>query len=430
MIGALPPGLRRAVSPYTGIVGSVEECLHGTADPALFQFACKLTAGERIVGASLGRLYSVGGIGATRAEAARAAVGEALERYSASYVPHERLVVATARMLGPAAVEPARFGLFSGRQHAVPDFPFRPFTADTRIAWVEGRSLRDGRAAYLPAELVYLGRATVPGAIPIGYSTSSGLACDEDAGSATVKAILEVLERDAFMVVWANRLSMPLITTDDGLPGLDDFRRAGLRFAAIDLSAIHRVPCVLGVVRAPDGVPGALGVGAAASPTVARAWWKALSEAFSARAAAVKLALLDPDVSGRSVVSFEDHIRYYADHEPARRTAFLDASTDRTPVGSVTLLEGGCPEEWLPALCKRVAIAGSSVYAVDVTAPDVLELGVSVIRVVAPELCALDTAHQARFLGCGRLYDAPVALGLRASALAEQELNPDPHPFP
>jgi ribosomal protein S12 methylthiotransferase accessory factor len=430
MIGTLSPRLRRAVSQYTGIVGSLEECLHGAADPPLFQAACGLAAGEEILGAPLGHLFSVGGAGTTRAEAAGAAVGEALERYSATYVPRETLVVATARELGDAAVEPERLGLFSERQLAAPGFPFRRFTADTWVAWALGRELPAGRPAYVPAELVYLGRATVAGARPIGYSTSSGLACDERPDVATVKALLELLERDAFMLVWTNRLSLPLVSVDAGLPGLAAFEEAGLRFAAVDLSIVHRVPCVLGVVHAPAGVPGALGVGAAAAPTAGRAWWKALAEAFSVRAAGVRLALLDPDGCDRPVASFEDHIRRYADHRSAEAAAFLDGSTKRISLGAVAPLEGDGPAEQLAALCRRVEAAGARAYAVDVTAPDVAELGVSVVRVIAPGLIALDAPHSARFLGVRRLYEAAAALGLRAAPVGEAGLNPDPHPFP
>ncbi len=429
MIAGLPPRLGRAVSPYTGIVGSVEECLHGTADPPLFQATCRLTAGEELLGAPLGHLFSVGGTGATRAEAAGAAVGEAIERYSATYVPRERLVVATARELGDAAVAPERFGLFSERQLGTRGFGFRRFTADSRLAWIEGRALPAGRPAFVPAELVFLGPATVGNAEPIGYSTSSGLACSESPELATVTAALELLERDAFMLVWSNRLSLPLVVPDDG-NAVEVFERAGLGFAGVDLFAVHRVPCVLGVVRAPADVPGALGVGAAAAPTAGRAWWKALAEAFSARAAGVKLGLLDPDGDERPVVSFEDHIRRHADHRHAERTAFLDSSAERTPLGSVPPLEGEDAGRRLAALCERIEAAGATALAVDVTAPDVAELGLTVVRVLAPGLCALDTAHEARFLGCRRLYEAAAVLGLGPALRGEDELNPDPHPFP
>ena len=104
------------------------------------------------------------------------------------------------------------------------------------------------------------------------------------------------------------------------MPALVELERrffvpAGLTYSAVDLSAFHGVPSVLGVVRAPSGFPGALGVGAGTAPTVERAWFKALAEAFAARSAGAKLALLEPRAygpQGEGVGTFEDHIRYYA----------------------------------------------------------------------------------------------------------------------
>src|SRR5581483_1411891 len=40
----LPRQLRRAVSPYTGIVRSLEECLQSSTDPPLHQFAAEVGA--------------------------------------------------------------------------------------------------------------------------------------------------------------------------------------------------------------------------------------------------------------------------------------------------------------------------------------------------------------------------------------------------
>jgi ribosomal protein S12 methylthiotransferase accessory factor len=436
-VTSLPSSLQRAISPYTGIVRSVDECLQATSDPRHFRVACEVGRGKALLGPSLEHLSGIGGAGLTRAQAAAAAVGEALERYAATYVPHERLVVASAQELGEDAAAPERFALFSARQYQQRGFPFEPFTAQTRVPWVAGYSLPDRRPAWLPAELVFLGNAVSAGGARIGYATSSGMACAERTDEALVRGLCEALERDAFMIVWASRLSLPRLewSADERLSALDRslFAPAGLRYVAIDLSAFHRLPSVLGVVRAPLGCAGALGVGAGTAATMERAWWKALSEAFAARAAGVKLALLDarePDAGGLSLASFEDHIRYYADESRAGASTFLDASRERVPVAAVPLLEGSSATEQVEALCGRVEAAGSSAYAVDVTSPDVRELGLTVVKVLTPELCSLDVHHRARFLGGGRLYRAAAALGFRTGPVAECDVNPDPHPFP
>ncbi len=434
MIGSLTPRLRPAVSAYTGIIRSVEECLGSVTEPPFFQAACEVGAGDWLLGSGLDHLSGLGGIGRTREAAAGAAVGEALERYSATYVPVHTLVFASATELGEAAVAPARFALFSERQYGQPDFGYRRFTEHTRTYWVEGRELPGGVPAYLPAELVFLGPVPVQGVLPIGYATSSGLACGEELERTLEGGLLELLERDAFMIVWTNRLSLPLLggrgcATIEG----DDlsFSSTGLGYAAVDLSVFHDIPTVLGVVRAPRGCPGAVGVGAAAAPAIESARWKALAEAFAARTAGAKLSLLDPGAGARrGLRSFEDHIRHYARHEAAEATGFLDGSALRTEAGSVRRLEGNTAADRISALCRRIEAAGATAYAIDVTAPDVAELGLTVSRVIAPELCALDVAHDARFLGGRRLYEAAMKAGLSSRFLREEDINPDPHPFP
>jgi ribosomal protein S12 methylthiotransferase accessory factor len=429
---ALSPRLRRAVSSYTGIVRTLDECLASSTEPRLYRATCEVRGGAALVGSPLDHCAGIGGAGTTRAEAAAAAVGEALERYSATYVSGERLVVTTARRLGEAAVAPDRFALFSDAQYATAGFPFRRFTDETEIAWVEGCALPTGEPAWIPAELVYLGDTALADG-PIGYATSSGAACGETIAATIERGLCELLERDAFMIVWAARLSMPLLdwSAAPALVELDRqfFAPTGLAYATVDLSAFHDVPSVLGVVRAPPGFSGALGVGAGTAATIERAWLKALAEAFAARSAGAKLELLEPGAygpSGEDVATFEDHIRYYADERRAQAAAFLDRSPARTSAGDVRRL-GGDP---ISSLFARVAAAGSSAYAVDVTSPDVAELGLVVTKVLAPELCALDVVHGARFLGGRRLYEAAAELGLRTEPVAASDVNPYPHPFP
>jgi ribosomal protein S12 methylthiotransferase accessory factor len=436
MIETLPPSLARAVSPYTGIVRSLEECLHLAGEPPLFRVACDVGDGERVLGGKLDHLEGMGGSGLTKAEAAAAGVGEALERYSATFVPEDRLVFATARELGEEAVEPERFALFSELQHATVGFPFQPFTSDTRVPWVRGVSLPGRCPAWLPAELVFLGDPMPDNGVPIGYTTSNGMACGETIEDALSRGLCELLERDAFMITWANKLSLPTIEwpEDSRLGELDArfFAPTGMKYAAVDLSSFHRLPTVLGVVRAPVGCPGAFGVGAGTASTVERAVWKALSEAFASRSAGAKLMLLQPERTygrfGGGVRSFEDRIAYYADHGRAEAGAFLDSSADRIESAEIPVLPGDSSAAHVLALCERVESAGSSAYAVDVTSPDVRELGLTVTKVVAPELCPLEVAHQARFLGGGRLYHAAAALGLSDGPL--RTVNPEPHPFP
>ncbi|MEI8105643.1 MAG: YcaO-like family protein [Actinomycetes bacterium] len=437
MITALPEPLRRAVSRYTGIVRTLEEPLPTPGEPPLFRATCEIGRADTLLGAPLGHVTGIGGAGLTRADAAAASVGEALERYSATYIDRQRLTVATADELGADAVAPSRFGLFSDRQYAQEAFPFRPFTADTRVAWTDGWEITSGRRVLLPAELVYLGDAGF-GAMRIGYATSSGMACAPSVDEACARGLCEVVERDAFMIVWANRLSLPRLDWggEPRLVALEErlFARTGLTYSVIDLSSIHGLPSFLGVVRSERGRWGAFGVGAGTAPTVERAWWKALSEAFAARSAGQKLAVLlpEPDFgpAGDGVLTFEDHIRYHSDRRRSAAAAFLDASGATNDITDVPVIDEKDPSATVLALAERVHRAGSTAYAVDVTSPDVRSLGLVVIKVVAPEFCTLDVPHAARFLGGPRLYQGAYEAGLSDAVLCPDDVNSEPHPFP
>jgi ribosomal protein S12 methylthiotransferase accessory factor len=435
LLTSVPRGLRAFVSPYVGVVPVLEELMAASDEPRLVRISCETACGEGLIGATLGNTAGMGGAGFSRSEALAAAIGEAVERYSACFVPHERLVEATATELGAAAVPPEDFALFHPHQYARPDFPFVPFTVSSRIRWVEGIELASGRSVWVPADLVYL--SDVGGDRPrIAHATSNGLACADTASAATERGLFELLERDAFMITWSNRLSLPRLdhSGDPELEALDEryFAPAGLDYAAIDLSSFHGIPCVLGVVSAP-GTGGALGVGAAAGRTIGRAWWKALSESFASRSAGRQLALVRPDrqlsADGSNIASFEDHIQFYSDDRNAARAAFLTASPEVRATRDVPAL-GSRGDDLVAELVARVERAGSTAVAVDVTSPDVAAAGLRVVKTLAPGLCGLDVAHRARFLGSPRLLDMAKRAKLTDRRLRFEDLNPDPHPFP
>jgi ribosomal protein S12 methylthiotransferase accessory factor len=430
------PRLRSFVSPLTGVVRSLSETLAAPGELRLVSIGCELADGGPTIGTRL-ESYT-GSEHWSRAAAEAAAIGEALERYSGSYVPGGRVVVASAAELGADAVDPGSFALFSDEQHARPGFPFRPFRRDTLVGWVEGFSVPDGQRAFLPAQLVFMPwEPRGQDEVRVGHATSSGLACAATLEEAILTGLLEVVERDAFMLAWHNRLSLPLLdwANDDYIVRLDRryFAPSGLRYSAVDLSVFLDVPTVLGVVRGPPGCLGALGVGAASAPRLADAWRKALAEAFSVRRWVADRALEEPEHLGRpagTIQTFDDHTLYYADEARARRASFLDASVERRAVAEVEPLEGDDVLELIEALCARLVARGAEAYAVDVTSPDVAAAGLSVVHVLVPTLCQLDVVDGARFLGGRRLYEAAFEAGLVPRRLEPRDLNPDPHPFP
>jgi ribosomal protein S12 methylthiotransferase accessory factor len=426
--------LDEAVSPLVGIVGTAVRTTYAPDDSRLPHWACAVTPTGRTLGSP--SVDYGGGSHVDDLQARAAALGEAIERYSAAYVPHDRLVHATAEELGPAAVDPSRFALFHPRQLASPHFPFEPFTASTRLNFVAGFSLADGCPAFLPAQLVYLGTPQRDDA-RIGYPTSNGLACGATREEAVLAALLELVERDAVMIAWAGSLSLPQLDWRDE-PELVELERryfapSGLRYAVLDGSSLLDVPVAIAVLHGTPGQRTALALGGGSAPTVAAAWSKALAEAFSVHRWLSTKAAQDPPPATpdpRHIASFDEHMLFYADDGNARLAGFLDASRRRVRARCVPGLAAGGPHRALEDLVARLARHRVLAYAVDVTAPDVASLGLHVARVIAPELCPLDVVHAARYLGGRRLYEAARDAGLTAGALRFEDVNPHPHPFP
>ncbi|MCZ7589504.1 MAG: YcaO-like family protein [Gaiella sp.] len=426
--------METAVSPLVGIVTQTISTTHTTDEASLPNCAGELASARRTLGVDTVAFGS--GAHPRPARARAAAIGEALERYSALFVPRERLRLTSARTLGDAAVRPSRFALFHPTQLAEPSFPFVAFTEDVRTTFVAATALADGAAAYLPAELCYLAQ---PGTAlrPIAYSTSSGLACAATFTEAVLAALFELVERDAVMLAWKCGLSLPLLdwAGDEVLETHDRryFGSTGLPFSVLDGSGFLDVPVAIAIVHGPHDSRASLAVGAGAASTIGEAWLKALSEAFGVYRWLRQQTIGRAD-AGRSseeeIETFDEHMLFYARPERAALAAFLDASRERRPTAAIAPVAGETPREQIEALVARLARHGVSAYAADVTSPDVASLGVSVARVVAPELCALDVSHRARFLGGRRLYLAAYEAGLVPAPLELPDLNPLPHPFP
>jgi len=431
--------LERLVSPWSGAVRDAYEILAAPDDARLPRFAAILPDTQPLLGFLPGHLEETsGGCADSRDRARAAAIGEAAERFAASFVPDAELVLATARELGPRAVEPERFALFAPEQHERDDFPFAPFTADTVVRWAPAFSLPAGAPALLPAQLVYLHWSSAPAPeAPIGYATSSGLACGPTLVESLLAGLYELIERDGFMLAWTHRLSLPLLdwSTEPELLAWEAryLAPAGARHDVVDLSCFLGVPAALAVVQGAGHGQPAWAVGAGCAATMTEAWKKALAEAYSVRSWARALLAESP---GRrfarppEIASFADHVHFHALAENRSACAFLTASHDRRPLAEAAPVEGERPFDRISALCARLAEQGCGVWAVDVTTPDVRSAGLRVTKTIVPELCPLDVRHDARFLGGTRLRTLPHRLGLTGAPPAWEELNPDPHPFP
>ncbi|MFD0899260.1 YcaO-like family protein [Actinomadura sediminis] len=397
------------------------------------------------------------------------AIGEAVERYCGNFVPADLRRAAHAELVaaGENALDPADLALYSPAQYAEPGSPFTPFTRDLPVLWTRGVTLPSEEPVWVPASLVYVNYHQPPRlAEPVtNFVMLAGIAAGADDRMARTAALEEVIERDATVIWWANRLPAapvhvdhprlaPVLTPDPGRgPGWA--RATGAygpcRYRVVALPTVFDV-AVLGVLlEDPEHELAVFGVAARPDPVAAA--HKALAEAVTLRRYA--LGLLDPDgaiwASAREgIIPIESFRPYRADRryadsyradyrdvtdlachsqiwlDPRMRPHLEPITGDHPPVRLDELPSpAGDPHD---VYLGRLAAAGLTAHAVDVTTSDVAAAGFRAARVVVPG--AYSNAPAAfPFLGGARLRTDPVRLGLSRVPIREDEVNlvPLPH---
>lgn len=381
--------------------------------------------------------HSNGGGAFDRTQALISGIAETVERYSAAYVPENALVSSSYDELPGPGLHPADFALFAAHQYEQEGFPYVPFTDSTTTSWTVGLNLRTGQPTYVPAQVVYLNRHIDRGA-RIAYATSNGLACGPDYSEAAVSALLECAERDAVMITWNAGLAMPHIDleSDPRVKALVDrhFRPTGVNFGALDLTAINGVPTSLAVVWSHDTDNQLLSVGAASRATLADACVEALLEAFHCTAYCRSLIrdegviASSADVSS-SILTLEDHVRFYGTADHIAKAWFLLGSSERTDLSRAPALPSETPSELLASIVDTLD-SDIDCALVDVTSPDIRDSGLSIVKAVCPQLIPLGVGWRDRYIGGTRLLTVPHRLGLAPQPLTHADLTPYPHPFP
>ena len=369
------------------------------------------------------------GAAATVPEAVTVALAEALERYCGIFVPPPAVSAAYDDVAGDAMWPPS-LPLYSQRQYASPGFPFRPFDAREELPWAWGYNLTQGRPQLVPQAATRYGALSTR----LVHETSSGVAAHSSPAAAVLGATLEVVERDALMIAWLNRLSPPLLdltTVRDAFvrSAVAEVGLSGYGLHVADMTTDLGIPVILAVALREDGAAPALMLGAGCALDRLGATRKALRELLGGIRGrlGVPWSLPEP-MEAHEVRELADHGRAY--HHPAAlpRACFLWASPERAaPLAEPT--ERHTVGEQLATCVTLLGRAGVDLLAVDLTTPDVAPY-LRVFRAVTPGLQPIGFGPHGTRLGGRRLYTAPVAMGYTTVETTEQSLNPDPHCYP
>ncbi|MEV7611457.1 YcaO-like family protein [Streptomyces sp. NPDC089799] len=382
------------------------------------------------------------GRGRTIAAASRLALLERLERSgSEAVVSAARPVRATHRELPGRALDPRRLGDLAPEQYAHPSCRVDPFSPDDVLRWIPARVWGTDEECWVPLEAgsYHVHPEPRPGQKwgRVLYESSNGCALGATLDEAALHALLELLERDAFLLTWwagrpVPRIDWRSVTDPTTVELRAAMHRAGYEVDLLVLTRDVPVPAVWALARNPRSPDKYSLTTAAAHPDPAEA----------VRAAVAELAPLvlgdvvapSPERARRlrtdrwSVTDLDHHIEWYSVPEAAGAfepyltgpSVPLAEAFPRSPLlGAATL---GRARRRLLGLLADAGM--DEVLVVDQTGREHRSAGLRAARVLVPGSVplAFGFAHQ-RVLGLPRLL----------AAAGEQELSLERltvHPFP
>jgi ribosomal protein S12 methylthiotransferase accessory factor len=377
------------------------------------------------------------------------AIMEALERYGGMQSGAKRTAVRGSFAANEhQALDPRRLGLHEDELYDQPDFGYRRFTPDAEIDWVWGYSLQRHQPILVPEGAVYYGE---PLALPgFAYECSNGCALGGSLEEAILYGLLEIAERDAFLIAWHARLELPEIDletlTDPALRlQLERLRvQTGFELRALDATMENDIPTVLmmAVRREPRADQPAFLCAAGSHLCFEKDIANALGElapnaGFFAEPYQKNLAHISAMIENPYLCAqLEDHQLLYA--HPAMRPSleFWLRDAPRLPLEAITARHESIERfgdllEDLNGLVRRFQRDGHEVVVVDQSTSEHRALGFHCVKVIVTGHLPMTFGHGHRRLAqLPRLLEIPHRLGFRSRPLTMSEVDTAPHAFP
>ncbi|OUS77224.1 bacteriocin biosynthesis protein SagD [Paenibacillus sp. MY03] len=372
------------------------------------------------------------------------AILEGLERYCGLAPRSKRTVVrGSFRSLKDQALDPVTVGVHTEEQYARPTASFTTFNPDQPIDWVWGYSFLQERPILVPEQLAYYGTGCGHHFV---FETSNGCALGGSLEEAVFYGILEVVERDSFLMTWYARLPLPRLdinsTNDPELRLMIDRLQAvaGFDVHFFNSTMENGIPSVWGIAknRKQTGVNLICAAGAHPDPVSAvkgavlelAGMMQSLDEKLDANRETYVRMFQDSSL----VQQMEDHSLLYGLPQAQERLNFL--LDENRPLRTFEEeFERGARHTDLTDDLKDILHTFRrlhlDVIVVDVTAPEIKRNGLHCVKVLIPGMLPMTFGHQfTRLAGLERVLRVPAELGYVKEPLELEDLNPYPHPFP
>lgn len=428
--------LTELVSSRVGVIKTLSKMQRGAEEPSPpyiyqavlshFDYHAVKTQGRTAVGK-----------GRTEAEAMLGALGEAIERYCASYVDEQAMHLAPWATVQEHAIAPSDFVLYSDRQYEQKHFAHRRWNPQDEIRWLPVHELPTNRQVFAPATLVYLAWPKLRSEDAFTAPSSNGLAAGPDLDWAILNGLYELIERDAFLITWMTRLPATKIEFDLA-PALANSIRGHYATFGIEIQVFRmctdlpvHVMLAMAIDRTGSGPAVLVGLGCHFDPDAALL--RALFEICQIRPGEARRYREQPPLERlkryQDIKTLEDHSAFLTIPERSGEFTFLLENGRKLRLNDLEDYSTGDLKSDLCSCVEMLRGAGCRVAYADLTTPDVVGYPIRVVRTLATGLQPIHFGYGEERLGGRRLFEVPQRLGFASRVLSESDLNPCPHPL-
>jgi ribosomal protein S12 methylthiotransferase accessory factor len=372
---------------------------------------------------------SPAGSGLSPNEAEIRTLMEAVERYSNMVADESRFIWSTYNKVKKMAINPQEMGLYLDETYDKVKRISR-YSPDAEIPWIKGQDVYSGKTVLIAADFVHY-PSTRPN--PIVLETSNGASAHTDIVQAILNGLYELIERDAFLTMWLNKIPMPILDIktlpsdfNKSIRSIDEY---GMTVKLVDLTNDSLVPTVMAVCynNNPNKYP-AVEVGTATHVEPEMAVRKALFEMETGLIHNLeedKREILEED----QITAIYEHAIYYLNPEKRKYWEFMISSKQTSKLSRFGESVVEDQNAILMEIVKHFHTLGRRIVYVDITPPDIRSLGLVAVKVFVTGFQPMYSGKIVR-LNLDRLHQsAEYVLKKIGAARLATELNTAPHPL-
>ncbi len=374
---------------------------------------------------------SPSGSGFSDTEAEIHTLMESVERYSNMVVDESRLVWSTYDKIKTVAISPTTLGLYSDEQYYRNDLGCSRFSKYSMIPWIEGHDPYTGKPVMIPADFVYYPAIREK---PLVFDTSNGASAHIDTVQAILNGLYEVIERDAFLTMWINGFSMPILNPKklpfgftESIKMINEF---GMSVKLIDLTNDTRIPTAAAICynNNPNKYPAVL-VGAGSHIDPGKAVQKALFEMEFMLSEILEHPNKKKIARLEDITSMYKHPLYYLNPRKRKYWEFMINSKQTSELPKL-IKRSKHDYDTLMQIVELLDSMNHRVIYVDITSSEISRIGLRAVKVFVTGFQPLYVGTKTR-MNIARLNEAAkhVTRNIKATRV-HSGLNTAPHPLP